>query len=88
MVELGAVLSGEEGRGITEHLVKYLKEEGGEGDDEAGDRVLPQQRIGGLQQTVIRLKELNAEEGERAEEEGKQAVLLFLEDLLKVCEEF
>lgn len=85
MVELGALLAGEEGRGIVEHLVKYLKEEG-EGDDEAGgDRVHPQQRIGGLQRTLVRLKELKA--GGRAEEEGKQVVLLFLEDLLKICEE-
>ncbi|XP_037543328.1 HEAT repeat-containing protein 6 [Nematolebias whitei] len=85
MVELGAFLAGEEGRGIIEHLVKYLKEEG-EGDDEAGgDRVHPQQRIVGLQRTLIRLKELKA--GGRAEEEGKQVVLQFLEDLLKICEE-
>lgn len=85
MVELGAFLAGEEGRGIVEHLVKYLKEEG-EGDDEAGgDRVHPQQRIGGLQRTLVRLKELEA--GGRAEEEGKQVVLHFLEDLLKICDE-
>uniref|UniRef100_A0AAQ5ZSS1 HEAT repeat-containing protein 6 n=1 Tax=Amphiprion ocellaris TaxID=80972 RepID=A0AAQ5ZSS1_AMPOC len=41
-------------------------------------------KIGGLQQTLIRLKGLKAD-GE--EERSKEMVVLFLEDLLKTCEE-
>ncbi|XP_017273447.1 HEAT repeat-containing protein 6 [Kryptolebias marmoratus] len=99
MPALGASLAGEEGACIREHLVKYLKEEGegggGEKDDEAGgernsegDSVHPQQRVGDLQQTLIRLKDLKAEGEGGAEEEGKQVVVHSLGELLKICEEF
>ncbi|KAK2828642.1 hypothetical protein Q5P01_019676 [Channa striata] len=94
MPALWASLASEKGRGIREHLIKYLRaEEGGregaEGDkDEGDDSFNPQQRIGGLQQTLIRLKELKAEgEGREEEEKGKEEVVHFLEDLLKTCEE-
>ncbi|XP_033490811.1 HEAT repeat-containing protein 6 [Epinephelus lanceolatus] len=94
MLALGASLAGEEGGGIKEHLIKYLRAEegGGEGaegeKDAGGDSFTPQQRVGGLQQTLIRLKELKAEgERWREEESGKEVVVYFLEDLLKTCEE-
>ncbi|XP_030294061.1 HEAT repeat-containing protein 6 isoform X2 [Sparus aurata] len=89
MPALGASLDGEEGRAIKEHLIKYVRaEEGGEGEqgekEAGGDSSTPQQRVGGLQQTLIRLKELKAE---AEEERGKEVVVQFLEDLLKSCEE-
>ncbi|MEQ2181006.1 hypothetical protein GOODEAATRI_007003 [Goodea atripinnis] len=95
MPELSASLAGEEGRGIKEHLIKYLKAEEGEektgGEDEAREERNsgeesnhPQQRVGGLQQTLVRLKGLEAEE-EGGEE--KEVVVCFLEDLLQICEE-
>ncbi|XP_010748744.3 HEAT repeat-containing protein 6 [Larimichthys crocea] len=94
MPTLRESLSGDEGRGIKEHLIKYVKAEEGGGDgeqgenDAGGDRFTPQQRVGGLQQTLIRLKGLKAEgEGRREEERGREVVVLFLEDLLKTCEE-
>ncbi|XP_022618538.1 HEAT repeat-containing protein 6 [Seriola dumerili] len=94
MPALGASLAGEEGRGIKGHLIRYLRAEegGGEGaegeKDTGGDGFNPQQRIGRLQQTLIRLKELKAEgEGGGEEERGKEVVVSFLEDLLKTCEE-
>ncbi|XP_068457508.1 HEAT repeat-containing protein 6 [Clinocottus analis] len=95
MPSLGASLAREEGKGIKEHLIKYLRaEEGGggegpEGEKEAGgDSCTPQQRIGGLQQTLIRLKELKAEgEGREEEERSKEMVVNFLEDLLQTCAE-
>ncbi|MEQ2214760.1 hypothetical protein XENOCAPTIV_019166, partial [Xenoophorus captivus] len=73
MPELSASLAGEEGRGIKEHLIKYLKAEEGEektgGEDEAREERNsgeesnhPQQRVCGLQQTFVRLKGLEAEE--------------------------
>ncbi|XP_071378049.1 HEAT repeat-containing protein 6 [Centroberyx affinis] len=91
MPALGASLAGEEGRGIKEHLIKYLRvEEGGEGTegekDGKGESVNPQQRIGGLQQTLNRLKGLEVG-GEGGEKTGKEVVVEFLEDLLKTCEE-
>lgn len=92
MAALGASLASEEGRGIKEHLIKYLRAEegGGEGaegeKDTGGDSFNPQQRIGRLQQTLIRLKELKAEGGGE-EERGKEVVVSFLEDLSKTCED-
>lgn len=87
MPALAASLAGEEGRGIKEHLIKYLRaEEGGEGAE--GDSFNPQERIKGLQQTLIRLKGLKAEgEGQRQQESSKEVVVGFLDDLLKTCEE-
>ncbi|XP_070838818.1 HEAT repeat-containing protein 6 [Chaetodon trifascialis] len=94
MPALRASLAGEEGSAIKEHLIKYLRAEEGGGDgeqrekDAVGDSVTPQQRVGGLQQTLIRLKGLKAEgEGRGEEERAKEVVVLFLEDLLKTCEE-
>uniref|UniRef100_G3QBL3 HEAT repeat-containing protein 6 n=1 Tax=Gasterosteus aculeatus aculeatus TaxID=481459 RepID=G3QBL3_GASAC len=94
MPSLGASLAGEEGRGIKEHLIRYLRaEEGGgegaEGEKETGgDSFTPQQRVGGLQRTLNRLKELEAEgEGGGDEATSKEMVVHFLEDLLKTCEE-
>uniref|UniRef100_A0A673A4H5 HEAT repeat-containing protein 6 n=1 Tax=Sphaeramia orbicularis TaxID=375764 RepID=A0A673A4H5_9TELE len=94
MPAIGASLAGEEGKGIRVHLVKYLRaEEGGVGGaeeekDVGADSSNPQQRLRGLQQTLIRLKTLKAE-GERSQEEEshKEVVVEFLEDLLKSCEE-
>ncbi|KAM7374354.1 hypothetical protein PAMP_007018 [Pampus punctatissimus] len=87
MPALAASLAGEEGSGIKEHLIKYLRaEEGGgaEGErDTAGDSFNPQQRIKDLQQSLIRLK---AEEGGQ-QESSKEVVVGFLDDLLKTCEE-
>ncbi|XP_015237602.1 PREDICTED: HEAT repeat-containing protein 6 [Cyprinodon variegatus] len=93
MPGLSAALAGEEGRGVREHLIKYLTVEEEEGKtDEAGEERNsgeenngPQQRRVQLQQTVVRLKSLKAEEEGGAEE--KEAVVRFLEDLLRICEE-
>uniref|UniRef100_UPI0037E7AC83 HEAT repeat-containing protein 6 n=1 Tax=Semicossyphus pulcher TaxID=241346 RepID=UPI0037E7AC83 len=97
MPAIGALLNGEEGIGIKGHLIKYVRAEegsggGGEGaqgeKDAVGDSFTPQQRIGGLQQTLIRLKGLTSEgEGQGEEEIGKEVVVNFLEDILKTCEE-
>ncbi|KAM4726501.1 HEAT repeat-containing protein 6 isoform 2-T2 [Anableps anableps] len=94
MAELSASLAGEEGRGIKEHLIKYFKEDEGEGktgedgeEKNSGEESRhPQQRLGRLQQTLARLTSLKAEE--EGGEEEKKAVVHFLEDLLKICEEF
>ncbi|XP_040908353.1 HEAT repeat-containing protein 6 [Toxotes jaculatrix] len=91
LAALGASLAGEEGKGIKEYLIRYLRAEeaGGEGaegeKDAGGDSVNPQQRVGRLQQTLIRVKGLKTEGGE--EEGGKEVIVRFLEDLLKTCEE-
>nr|XP_057933217.1 HEAT repeat-containing protein 6 [Doryrhamphus excisus] len=79
-----ASLAGEEGRGIREHLIRYLQVEGGgEGEKEAGgDTFNRQQRVQTLQQTATRLKAMKTEE-----ESSRDALILFLEDLLKACEE-
>uniref|UniRef100_A0AAQ5Y732 HEAT repeat-containing protein 6 n=1 Tax=Amphiprion ocellaris TaxID=80972 RepID=A0AAQ5Y732_AMPOC len=93
MTALRESLDGEEGSSIREHLIKCLRAEEGAGGggeeaegekDAGGDSCHSQQRIGGLQQTLIRLKGLKAD-GE--EERSKEMVVLFLEDLLKTCEE-
>uniref|UniRef100_A0A3Q2QUI5 HEAT repeat-containing protein 6 n=1 Tax=Fundulus heteroclitus TaxID=8078 RepID=A0A3Q2QUI5_FUNHE len=92
MFELSASLAGEEGGGVKEHLIRYLKAEEGEGktrEDEGGEERSsgeesshPQQRMGRLQQTLVRLKSLEVEEGGKEE---KEVVVNFLEDLLKIC---
>lgn len=94
MPTLGASLAAEEGRGIREHLIKYIRAEDGgangeqEERDEGEERFTPQQRVGGLKETLDRLKGLSAEgEGQAEEERGKKVVVNFLEDLLKTCEE-
>lgn len=91
MPALGASLASEEGRSIKEHLIKYLRmEEGGrEGieDEKDTDSFNPQQRIRGLQQTLIRLKGLKAVGEETEKERDKDVVVSFLEDLIKTCEE-
>ncbi|TNN25527.1 HEAT repeat-containing protein 6 [Liparis tanakae] len=102
MPALEASLAGDEGRSIKEHLIKYLRaEEGGEGGggggggegaegekEAGGDSVTPQQRVAGLQQTLVRLKELEAEgEGREEEERSKETVVGFLQDLLQICKE-
>ncbi|KAK7926149.1 hypothetical protein WMY93_008459 [Mugilogobius chulae] len=84
MSALAKSLSGEEGRGIRVHLVKYLRAEEaateGAEEERHGDSFTPQQRVKALEQTVVRLKELQAEE-------NKETVVAFLEDLLKSCDE-
>ncbi|KAM4545407.1 HEAT repeat-containing protein 6 [Odontesthes bonariensis] len=94
MPDLGASLASEEGRSIKEHIIKYLRaEEGGGGEeadeerDSVGGSCHPQQRIAGLEQTLTRLKGLKPEGEEAKGEEGKDEVVHFLEDLLKICEE-
>jgi len=94
MPDLGASLASEEGRSIKEHFITYLRAEEGGGEEEAdeerdsgGGSCHPQQRIAGLQQTLTRLKGLKAEGEEAKGEEGKEEVVNFLEDLLKICEE-
>lgn len=94
MPAIEASLARQEGKSIREHLIKYLRvEEGGGNEDQeekdAGeDSFTPQQRIGSLQQTLVRLKELRAEEEGQAEEQrGMEVLVNFLEDLLKICEE-
>lgn len=98
MAAVGASLAAEEGMAIREHLIKYVRAEDGgraaeqEEKDEAEERFTPQQRLGGLQETLIRLKgltggELQAEEDEEKVEERREVVVHFLEDLLKTCEE-
>lgn len=91
---VGASLAGEEGESIKEHVIKYIREgEGGgiveQGEEDAGaESFTPQQRVGGLQQTLMRLKDLTTEgEGQAEQERGKVVVVQFLEDLLKACEE-
>lgn len=84
MPVLATSLSGVEGMGVREHLVKYLRAEeaGAEGTEEekSGDSLSPQQRVKALQQTVVRLTGLETDE-------NKLTVIAFLEDLLKSCEE-
>ncbi|KAF0038365.1 hypothetical protein F2P81_008849 [Scophthalmus maximus] len=96
MPALGASLESEEGKAIKEHLLRYLRAEegGGEGaegeKDTGGNSFNTEQRIGRLQLTLTRLRELKAEGeggGGGEEESGKEVVLRFLEDLLKTCEE-
>lgn len=92
MPALSASLEREEGRVIKEHLIKYLRAEGGEGAEEdkntGGDSFNPQQRICSVQQTRIRLKEQKAEGEEQKEEESaKVLVVSFLDDLLNACDE-
>lgn len=94
MLPLGRSLASEEGKSIKEHLIKYLRvdegvREGVEGEKETGeDSFNPQQRITGLQETLIRLKGLKAEVEKREEEDrSKDIVVNFLEDLVKLCEE-
>lgn len=94
MPALGASLAGEEGKSIKEHLIKYIRAEDGGGNveqeekDAGEESSSPQQRVGGLQHTLIRLKELRAEgEGQAEQERGKEVVVNFLEELLKTCEE-
>ncbi|XP_061559023.1 HEAT repeat-containing protein 6 isoform X1 [Phycodurus eques] len=75
------------GGGVREHLIKYLRAEGmgEEKDAAAGDAKNPQQRVQSLQQTVERLKIMDTDTEE--EERGKEALIYFLGDLLKDCEE-
>lgn len=92
MPALGASLASEEGRAIKEHLIKYVRvEEAGreeaESEKDTGYSFNPQQRIGGLQQSLARLKEIKVESEGKGEERGKEVVVSFLEDLLKTCEE-
>lgn len=92
---LGVSLAGEEAESIKGHVIKYIREgEGGGGiveqgeEDTGGESFTPQQRVGGLQQTLMRLKDLKTEgEGQAEQERGKVVVVQFLEDLLKACEE-
>lgn len=88
MPALCTSLASEEGRGIREHLIKYLRAEevGGEEaeKDTEGESLHPRQRIGGVQQILVRVKGLRVE-GE--EERGKEVLIHFLEDLLQTCEE-
>lgn len=100
MAAVRASLAAKEGVAIREHLIKYIRAEdcGGaaeqEEKDEAEERFTPQQRLGGLQETLVRLKgltgaagELQAEEEEEEEKAEREVVVHFLEDLLKTCEE-
>uniref|UniRef100_A0A674NSF0 HEAT repeat-containing protein 6 n=1 Tax=Takifugu rubripes TaxID=31033 RepID=A0A674NSF0_TAKRU len=75
---LGVSLAGEEGESIME-----------QGEEDMGkESFTPQQRVGRLQQTLMRLKDLKTEgEGQSEQERGKAVVVQFLEDLLKACEE-
>ena len=92
MPALGAALAGDEGGALREHLLRYLRGEGGDrgtaGEGESGTEGLSvQQRTTALQQTLAGLKELQAEgeaEGARREREsGRERVVDYLEDLLK-----
>uniref|UniRef100_A0AAX7SUE4 HEAT repeat-containing protein 6 n=1 Tax=Astatotilapia calliptera TaxID=8154 RepID=A0AAX7SUE4_ASTCA len=88
MLGLGTSLASEEGTGIREHLMKYLRAEEGGGEeaekDIRGESLHPRERIGSVEQILIRIKGLKVE-GE--EERGKEMVSHFLEDLIKICEE-
>lgn len=88
MLGLGTSLASEEGTGIREHLMKYLRAEDGGGEeaekDIRGESLHPRERIGSVEQILIRIKGLKVE-GE--EERGKEMVSHFLEDLIKICEE-
>lgn len=91
---LGVSLAGEEAECIKGHVIKYIREGEGGGiveqgeEDTGGESFTPQQRVGGLQQTLMRLKDLKTEgEGQAEQERGKVVVVQFLEDLLKACEE-
>lgn len=92
MAAVGASLAAEEGAAIRTHLVRYVRAEDGGGaaeqeeKEEPEERFTPQQRLGGLRETLVRLRALTgAEEGE--EEAGRKVVVHFLEDLLRNCEE-
>ncbi|KAM8834859.1 HEAT repeat-containing protein 6 [Synchiropus picturatus] len=76
------LLGGDEGPGIQEHLVKYLRaEEGGEGQEGgAGDAFSPQQRLQDVRRTLARLQ------GDAAAPDT-HVLLGFLQQLLKACEE-
>ncbi|XP_077403143.1 HEAT repeat-containing protein 6 [Vanacampus margaritifer] len=85
---ISASLADEEGGGVREHLLKYLRAEGTAGEEKdvaTGDAFNPQQRVQSLQQTVQRLKAMEVDTEE--EKSGKEALIYFLEDLLKDCEE-
>lgn len=91
MAAVGASLAAEDGAAIRAHLIKYVRAEDGSGAaeqeerEEAEQRFTPQQRLGGLQETLVRLRAMTGAEEE--EEAGRQVVVNFLEDLLKTCEE-
>lgn len=94
IASLGLSLAGEEGESIKEHAIKYIREGEGGGnveqgeEDTGGESFTPQQRLGGLQQTLTRLKDLKTEGEQQAEQErGKALAVQFLEDLLKACGE-
>uniref|UniRef100_A0A669EWF4 HEAT repeat-containing protein 6 n=1 Tax=Oreochromis niloticus TaxID=8128 RepID=A0A669EWF4_ORENI len=73
MLGLSASLASEEGTGIREHLIKYLRAEEGGGEeaekDIRGESLHPRERIGSVEQILIRIKGLKVE-GE--EERGKE----------------
>lgn len=101
MAAVGASLTAPEGVAIREHLSKYVRAEDGGGgaaeeeeQEEGEERFTPQQRLGGLRETLVRLKGLTVEvgegqgeEGDEGEESGREVVVHFLEDLLKTCED-
>uniref|UniRef100_A0A673XFJ6 HEAT repeat-containing protein 6 n=1 Tax=Salmo trutta TaxID=8032 RepID=A0A673XFJ6_SALTR len=83
MPALGMSLVMEEGKGFKEHLVKYLRGEGGT-DGGRGERVRT------LGETLERLRSLCVDGEEEGDEEEKSAlvvVVAFLEDVLRSCEE-
>ncbi|KAG7515734.1 HEAT repeat-containing protein 6 [Solea senegalensis] len=83
-IGLAASLLSDEGTSIKVHLIKYLREEeeeGGGGGEAESNTLNPQHRIKHLRLSLSRLKTLEAEEGD------KEAVVSFMEDLLKTCED-
>ncbi|XP_034034279.1 HEAT repeat-containing protein 6 isoform X3 [Thalassophryne amazonica] len=90
MPALGASLLGEDRSRIEDHLIRYLRDEevAEKPKDCRDDTSNSQQRIQVLRQTLIRLKGLKGHSVDQgAEENGREVVVEFLEDLLKSCEE-
>ncbi|CDQ93708.1 unnamed protein product, partial [Oncorhynchus mykiss] len=95
MPALGMSLVMEEGRGFKEHLVKYLRGEGGMdggrrggGGGTEGRERKGEERVRTLGETLERLRSLCVDGEEDGEEERSALVVVaFLEDVLRSCEE-
>ncbi|XP_057676018.1 HEAT repeat-containing protein 6 [Corythoichthys intestinalis] len=85
---IAASLATEDAGGIREHLLKYLRAEGAQGEEKdaaPGDGFNPQERVQSLQKTVQQLKVMETDTEE--EESGKMRLIYILEELVNACKE-